>query len=150
MKWDFRRRFGFLVSDVARLYGQQFDRLAREQLGLSQSQCRLLGVLAANGDDVPMSQAELAQRLGLSAMAVGSLCDRMAAAGWIRREPHATDRRINELHLEPRAAKALAKAMDIGDALSARALDGLTAAERTQLLALLAKARESLANERTT
>jgi DNA-binding MarR family transcriptional regulator len=148
MKWDFRRRFGFLVSDVARLYGQQFDRASREQLGLSQPQCRLLGMLAANGDDAAMSQAELAQRLGLSAMAVGSLCDRMAAAGWIRREAHATDRRINLLYLEPRATKALAKALEIGDALNAKTLGGLTGAERTQLLALLAKARESLLSEK--
>jgi DNA-binding MarR family transcriptional regulator len=148
-KWDFRRRFGFLVSDVARLYGLQFDRQAREQIGLSQSQCRLLGVLAAHGEQVPMSQAELAQRLGLSAMAVGGMCDRMAAAGWIRREPHATDRRINELHLEPSAAKALSRAMEIGDALSAKALAGLSAAERTQLLALLARAREALVAEKS-
>ncbi len=148
MKIDVRRRFGFLVSDVARLYGQQFDRAAREQLGLSQPQCRLLGVLAANGEDAPMSQAELAQKLGLSAMAVGSLCDRMAAAGWIRREAHATDRRVNLLQLEPRASKALAKAMEIGDALNAAATAGLTASERTQLLALLAKARESLLNDK--
>ncbi|MFC5496369.1 MarR family winged helix-turn-helix transcriptional regulator [Caenimonas terrae] len=147
MKWDFRRRFGFLVSDVARLYGQRFDRAARDQLGLSQPQCRLLGVLAANGDDAAVSQAELAQRLGLSAMAVGSLCDRMASAGWIRREPHATDRRVNLLQLEPRAAKALARAMEIGDSLNARALSGLSAAERTQLLSLLAKVRDSLLNE---
>jgi len=149
MKWDFRRRFGFLVSDVARLYGQQFDRAAREQLGLSQSQCRVLGMLAANGDDAAMSQAELAQRLGLSAMAVGSLCDRLAAAGWIRREAHATDRRVNLLYLEPRATKALAGALEIGAALNASALGALSAAERTQLLALLVKVRESLLNEKT-
>ena len=152
MKLDFRRRFGFLVSDVARLYGQRFDRAAREQLGLSQPQVRLLGVLAANAanaDDAAMSQAELAQKLGLSAMAVGSLCDRMASAGWIRREAHATDRRVNLLQLEPRATKALGKALEIGDALTAATLAGLTAAERTQLLALLAKVRETLREEQT-
>ncbi len=144
MKIDYRRRFGFLASDVARLYGQQFDRAAREQLGLSHPQVRLLGVLATHGDASPLSQAELAQRLGLSAMAVASLCDRMAAAGWIRREPHATDRRINQLQLEPRAAKALTKAMELGDTLSAKALGGLSAAERAQLLALLARTRDAL------
>ena len=144
MKWDFTRRFGFLVNDVGRLYSQQFDRLAREQIGLSQAQCRLVGVLAAHGGDEPLSQTELAQRLGLSTMAVGGLCDRMAAAGWIRREPSPTDRRINRLQLEPRARKALAAALAIGDDLTARSLATLSAAERTQLLALLAKARTGL------
>lgn len=144
MKRDFSQRFGFLVNDVAKLYGEQFDRLARERIGLSRAQCRLLGALAMHGDERPLSQIELAHRLGLSAMGVAALCDRMAAAGWVRRQPSATDRRINEVHLEPRAEEALDTALSIGDTLYARVLAGLTPAERTQLLTLLGKARSSL------
>jgi DNA-binding MarR family transcriptional regulator len=147
MKWDFTRRFGFLVKDVARLYTQQFDRLVREHIGLSHAQCRLIGALARHGEGEPLSQTELAQRLELTPMAVAGMCDRLAAAGWIRREPSATDRRVNQLHLEPRAMQALEAAMDIGDSLSTRALAHLSAAERTQLLALLAKARTGLLAE---
>jgi DNA-binding MarR family transcriptional regulator len=144
MNWNFSRRFGFLVNDVSRLYSQQFDRLAREEIGLSQAQCRLVAALAVHQGDEPLSQTELAQRLGLSTMAVGGLCDRMAAAGWIRREPSPTDRRVNRLQLEPRARKALAAAASIGDGLTSRALAPLSAAERAQLLALLGKARQGL------
>ena len=144
MKPAFQRRFGFLVTDVARQYGQQFDRASREKLGLSQAQVRLLGVLAAHEDEPALSQAELAQRLGLTPMGVATLCDRMAAAGWIERRPRADDRRINELHMAPSARKAMEKAMAIGDELTTAALAGLSAAERAQLLALLAKAREGL------
>ena len=146
MKRDFTQRFGFLVNDVAKLYGEQFDRLAREHIGLSRAQCRLLGALAMHGDEVPMSQIELAHKLGLSAMGVAGLCDRMAAAGWIRRQASATDRRVNEVHLEPRAEEALDAALTIGDTLHARALGAFTQAERVQLLALLAKARSGLVN----
>jgi DNA-binding MarR family transcriptional regulator len=145
MNWNFKQRFGFLAGEVARLYGQQFDRLARERIGLSQAQCRLLGVLAAHEGDEPLSQTEMAQRLGLSTMAVAGLCDRMTAAGWIRREASPTDRRINRLRLEPRARKALTGALAIGDDLTARALATLSASERAQLLSLLTKARDSLA-----
>jgi DNA-binding MarR family transcriptional regulator len=144
MKFSLTRRFGFLVNEVGRLYSQQFDRLAREELGLSQAQCRLLVVLSAHEAGEPVSQAELAQRMGLTPMAVATLCDRMAAAGWIERRPSATDRRVNELHMQPRAQAALARALAIGDELTGRALAGLSAAERTQLVALLAKAREGL------
>lgn len=144
MKIAFDRRFGFLVNDVARRYSQQFDRAAREQLGLSQAQVRLLWVLASHEDERALSQAELAQRLGLTAMAASSLCDRMAAAGWIERRASATDRRVNELHMAPSARKALERAIAIGDELTAASLSGLSAGERTQLLALLAKAREGL------
>jgi len=141
MKWDFTRRFGFLVNDVAKLYGEQFDRLARERIGLSRAQCRLLGVLAAHGDDQPLSQVELAHRMDLTPMAVGGLCDRMAAAGWIRRQPSAHDRRANEVSLEPSARKALGVAVKLGDNLSDRALSVLSSQEREQLHSMLARVR---------
>jgi len=146
MKLSLTRRFGFLVNEVGRLYSQQFDRRAREELGLSQAQCRLLVVLSAHEAGVPISQAELAQRMGLTPMAVATLCDRMAAAGWIERRPSPTDRRANELHMRPPAKDALTRALAIGDELSSRALASLTAAERAQLIALLGKAREGVAN----
>lgn len=137
-------RFGFLVNDVSRQYSQQFDRLARERLGLSLAQCRLLGVLAWHAGETPLSQAELAQKLGLTAMAIATMCDRLAAAGWIERRAHPEDRRVNHLHIKPAARKALERAMGIGDELTDRALTGLSAAERGQLLTLLAKARQGL------
>jgi DNA-binding MarR family transcriptional regulator len=144
MKRDFSQRFGFLVNDVAKRYGDQFDRLSRERIGLSRAQCRLLGVLAMHGDGQALSQAELAQRLELSAMAVGGLCDRLEAAGWIFRKPGASDRRVKEVHLAPSAEEALDAALTISDSLHARALAHMTPAERSQLLALLGKARDGL------
>jgi DNA-binding MarR family transcriptional regulator len=144
MKPALATRFGFLVNDVGRQYSQQFDRLARERLGLSQAQCRLLAALAWHEGEEPLSQAELAQKLGLTAMAVATMCDRLAAAGWIERRAHPEDRRINRLHIKPSARKALERALAIGDELTGRALGGLSAAERGQLLALLARAREGL------
>jgi DNA-binding MarR family transcriptional regulator len=143
-KTPVERRFGFLVQDVARQYSQQYDRAAREKLGLSHAQVRLLWVLSAHEGERALSQAELAQRLGLTPMAVATLCDRMAAAGWVERRASATDRRVNELHMGPSARKALERAMGIGDEITAAALGGLSGVERNQLLALLAKAREAL------
>jgi DNA-binding MarR family transcriptional regulator len=144
MKLALDRRFGFLVNEIGRLYSLQFDVLGRQQLGLSQAQCRVLAVLAAHEGPQALSQAELAAKLGLSAMAVAGMCDRMAAAGWIRREPRPNDRRANHLHLEPPARKALERALAIGDELSAQTLATLSASERTQLIALLGKARAGL------
>lgn len=144
MKRDFTQRFGFLVKNVGKLYSEEFDRLARERIGLTSAQCRLLGALAMHGEDEPLSQAELAQRLDLTPMAVAGLCDRMAAAGWIRREPSATDRRVNRIHLEPSAEKALDAALSISDGLNARVMSVLSQPERAQLLSLLGKVRDSL------
>ena len=144
MKRDFTQRFGFLVKEVGKLYVDEFDRLARERIGLTSAQCRLLGALAMHGDEEPLSQAELAQRLDLTPMAVAGLCDRMAAAGWIRREPSATDRRVNRIHLQPSAEKALDAALSISDGLNARVMSVLSQPERAQLIGLLNKVRGSL------
>lgn len=144
MKRDFTQRFGFLVKNVGKLYSEEFDRLARERIGLTSAQCRLLGALAMHGDEEPLSQAELAQRLDLTPMAVAGLCDRMAAAGWIRREPSATDRRVNRIHLQPSAEKALDAALSISDGLNARVMSVLSQPERAQLLSLLGKVQGSL------
>ena len=37
-KIDLSQRFGFVVNEVGRLYGRQFDQLSREELGLSRAQ----------------------------------------------------------------------------------------------------------------
>src|SRR5438105_1000804 len=138
------QRFGFLVNELGRLYSQQFDREARERLGLSQAQCRLLFVLAAHDEDEPLSQAELAEKVGVSAMAITTMCDRLATGGWIERRPSAEDRRVNRLHIQAKARKALDRALAIGDDLTDRVLADFSAAERKQLIALLARAREAL------
>jgi len=145
MKRDYTQRFGFLVNDVAKLYGEHFDRLARERIGLTRAQCRVLGALAMHDDEeAPLSQTDLAQRLALSTMAVGGLCERLEAAGWITRRPGASDRRVNEVHLAASAEKALDGALTIGDTLYGRAVASLAADERAQLLGLLGKVRLSL------
>ena len=135
-------RFGFLVNEVSRLYSLQFDRLARQELGLTQAQCRVLAVLARHGN--ALSQVEVADHLGLTPMAVAKLCDRLAEGGWLERRAHEGDRRINSLHLAPRAVKALERALLLGDELTRTALAGLSAADRAQLVRLLGAARTSL------
>ncbi len=144
MSYDFSGRFGFLVNEVAKLYGAQFDRAARARIGLSRAQCRLLGALAMRAPGDPASQAALAEELGLSAMGVATICDRMVAGGWIERRSSQTDRRVNEIHLMPRARAALNAALTVGDAISAQALAGLSAGERKTLVELLRKARDGL------
>jgi DNA-binding MarR family transcriptional regulator len=144
MPHDIRSRFDFLVNDVARRYGRRFDRVAREQIGLSRAQCRLLAVLALQEDGQALTQAALAEQLDLTPMGVATLCERMEAAGWIKRHSSPTDKRVNMVSLEPRADEALGAALAIGDLLQAQALAGLSPAERTQLVALLKRVHANL------
>ena len=61
---DLNRSFGFLVHDVARLYGRLFDRNGR-RLGLTRAQCRTLGYLARNEG---INQAGLADLLEIRSL----------------------------------------------------------------------------------
>jgi DNA-binding MarR family transcriptional regulator len=51
---------------------------------------------------------------------------------------------VNRLYIQPKARKALERALAIGDELTDRVFDGFTAAERKQLIAQLGRAREGL------
>ena len=146
-KHDFSHRFGFIVNEVGRLYGRQFDQLSREELGLSRAQCRLIGQVASSDSGHAPTQAELAQNLDLTPMAVATMVDRMEAAGWITRRPSATDRRANAIDLQPRAEAALEKAIAVSDRVQDAALAGFSAAERKQLVAMLQRVHANLQNE---
>ena len=143
---DFSHRFGFVVNEVGRLYGRQFDQLSRESLGLSRAQCRLISQIASNDGDRPWTQSELAQQLDLTPMAVATLVDRMEAAGWIARRPSASDRRANAISLQPQAEAELEKAIAVSDRVQENALAGFNPAERKQLLAMLQRVRVNLQN----
>ena len=143
-KIDLSQRFGFVVNEVGRLYGRQFDQLSREELGLSRAQCRLISQVAYSEGGHAPTQAEIAQNLDLTPMAVATLVDRMEAAGWISRRPSATDRRANAIELKPRAQEALGKAMGVSDRVQDAALAGFSAAERRQLVAMLQRVRVNL------
>ena len=136
-KLDFSQRFGFLVNEVGRLYGRQFDQLSRVEVGLSRAQCRLIGQVAYSAAGRAPTQAEIAQNLDLTPMAVATMVDRMEAAGWITRTPSATDRRANAIALQPQAEAALDKAIALGDRVQEDALAGFSADERRQLMAML-------------
>ena len=141
---EFANRFGFIVNEVGRLYGRQFDQLSREELGLSRAQCRLIGQVAWNESGHPPTQAELAQHLDLTPMAVATLVDRMEAAGWLSRRPSETDRRANQIELQPSAVAALDKAIAVGDRIQETALAGFSAVERKQLVTMLQRVRANL------
>jgi len=146
-KIDLSQRFGFVVNEVGRLYGRQFDQLSREELGLSRAQCRLIGQVAYSETGRAPTQAEIAQNLDLTPMAVATLVDRLEAAGWISRRPSATDRRANAIELQPRAQEALGKALEVSDRVQEAALAGFSAAERQQLVAMLQRVRANLQAE---
>lgn len=85
-----------VIRELIRLgevYGTEtahFQQRAAAALGLGVTDVKALSALMQEG---PMTAGQLTQRLGLTTGAGTLLLDRLAKAGYVERQPHATDRR---------------------------------------------------------
>ena len=137
---DLERSFGFLVNDVARLFGRRFERNGR-RLGLTRAQCRTLGYLARNEG---INQAGLAELLEIRPMTLVRQIDRMEDAGWIERRPDPSDRRARRLYLTAKAPPILARIWRVATETRNEALAGLEPHEADQLIDLLHRVHATL------
>ncbi|WP_420342515.1 MarR family winged helix-turn-helix transcriptional regulator [Paenirhodobacter sp.] len=120
---------GFLLTDATRAIRRRFEQRAA-CLGLSSSQWRLLMQLKRGG---PLPQARLAELLEIEPISVSRLVDRMQEAGWVRREPDATDRRVKLVAPTEKAMQTVSAARAVAEALYDEALAGLPPEHRDLL-----------------
>jgi MarR family transcriptional regulator, transcriptional regulator for hemolysin len=139
---DLDRSFGFLVHDVARLYGRRFDRNGR-RLELTRAQCRTLGYLARNEG---INQAGLADLLEIRPMTLVRQIDRMQEAGWIERRPDPADRRARRLFLTDKARPILGRVWDVASDTQDQVLAALSPDEAEQLIDLLRRVHGAIAD----
>ena len=137
---DLDRSFGFLVNDVARLFGRRFDHNGR-RIGLTRTQCRTLGYLARNEG---INQAGLADLLEIRPMTLVRQIDRMEEAGWIERRPDPSDRRARRLYLTAKAPPILARIWKVATETRNEALAGLEPHEADRLIDLLHRVQATL------
>src|ERR1044071_8024416 len=139
---DLERSFGFLVHDVARLFGRRFDHNGR-RLGLTRAQCRTLGYIARNEG---INQAGLADLLEVRPMTLVRQIDRMEDAGWIERRPDPADRRARKLFLTDKARPILGRIRHVANETRDEALARLSRPEKAQLVALLTRVHATLSD----
>jgi DNA-binding MarR family transcriptional regulator len=139
-QWDLDRSFGFLVNDVARLFGRRFDHNGK-RLGLTRTQCRTLGYIARNEG---INQAGLADLLEIRPMTLVRQIDRMEEAGWIERRPDPGDRRARRLFLTPKARPILGRIWRVANETRDEALARLAPREAEQLIDLLHRVHATL------
>jgi len=135
------RSFGFLVHDVARLFGRRFNQRALLFLGLTRAQCRVLGYLARNEG---INQAGLADLLEIKPMTLVRQIDRMEEDGWIERRPDPADRRARRLVLTEKARLILARILDLSNEVRTAAFAGLSEVEGRHLIDLLTRVHRNL------
>ncbi|HWL84137.1 MAG TPA: MarR family transcriptional regulator [Roseomonas sp.] len=137
---DTQPTLGFVLHDVARFLRKRFEQRARG-LGLTRSQWQVLAFLAPNEG---IHQGGLADLLEIEPITLARLLDRLEGNGLVERRQHPTDRRVWQLYLTEKAHPMLARMREIGDRTRAEALDGLSQAEREELLRLLLTMRGNL------
>jgi MarR family transcriptional regulator, transcriptional regulator for hemolysin len=138
--FELDRSFGFLVSDVARLFGRRFSHHGK-RLGLTRAQCRTLGYLARNEG---INQAGLADVLEIRPMTLVRQVDRMEEAGWIERRADPSDRRARRLYLTDKARPILGRIWSVANDTRDEALARLSPSEADQLIDLLSRVHATL------
>jgi len=142
MKLD--RSFGYLVHDVARLFARRFNQRALLFLGLTGSQCRVLGYVARHEG---INQAGLADLLEIKPMTLVRQLDRMEEDGWIERRPDPGDRRARRLVLTEKARSILARVLDLSSAVRREAFADMTEEEGRHLMDLLRRVHGNLCED---
>jgi MarR family transcriptional regulator for hemolysin len=113
-------RFSDALHSTSRSWRQAVDRRLK-YLGVSQASWMTIAIAAKAA--TPLSQSELADRLGVEGATMVAMVDRLVKAGLVVREASSTDRRIKRVVLTPAGVAIYDKVKTEADAL------------RTQLLA---------------
>jgi MarR family transcriptional regulator for hemolysin len=125
---------GTLMS-TARAVRRAYDRcLAEVAVNLSEA-----SILAHLGDAGPLTQVELARRIGTSRARVGAHIDSLETKGAIERRTNPADRRVWMVRLTPAGEGLWARTIDIDRSVRGYLRAGSTAAERRQLDTVLAR-----------
>jgi DNA-binding MarR family transcriptional regulator len=116
---------------------QRGHQLAQERLTAAGIRKWHYAVLAALAEFGQQSQADIGRRLGLDRSDVVAVLNDLQADDYVSREPDPTDRRRNIVTISEHGRTALAAFDRLIAAADGHLLADLSAAERTQLAALL-------------
>jgi MarR family transcriptional regulator, 2-MHQ and catechol-resistance regulon repressor len=116
--------------------------LLREH-GLTTSQYNILRILRGEGKPLPI--LEIASRTIAVVPGITGLIDRLEQAGFVQRVRCENDRRVIYVALTDQGTKALAKLDEPLIALHRKLLGHLTQTELKEMIRVLEKVRESLA-----
>jgi MarR family transcriptional regulator, transcriptional regulator for hemolysin len=137
-----REQIGRLIGETHRLWRARMNERLRP-LGLSQARWMTLRALSRSGD--PMSQMELAARIGVEPPTLVGILDGLARDGLATRRASTRDRRVKTIHL---TAKALRKIEQI-EQIAQRLRADITLAIDTQQLSAAVRVLEMVKDRLT-
>jgi MarR family transcriptional regulator for hemolysin len=118
--------FGILLHGTARAWRLKLDDRLKP-MGLSQAKWRTLLHLSIATD--PLTQAEIASRLGIEEPTLVTLLHRLEKGGWVTRRNAAHDRRCKTVHLGKKAHQVITRINDAAVQLRHELLDDISPAE---------------------
>ena len=140
LEYDFEQSIGYWLITAAHAYQRAVqDEVAPH--GITFRQCQVLGYLALEG---PLSQTDLAERMGIEPPTLVGILDRMARDGWIDRVCCETDRRKNLIRPTAAAEPVWSHIAACGRRVRQRATLGLSDDELEVLKQLLLTVQQNL------
>ena len=121
----------------------ELDRCTAAWVDVPQPVVTALAVLDGAGE--PLTPSEIAERVLVASATMTATLDLLERRGWIRRRPNPDDRRSILVEITPEGRATADRLLPAIHRLERHALDTLTEDERVQLLALLGKVLERLA-----
>jgi DNA-binding MarR family transcriptional regulator len=133
--------------EVTEFAGQLFFRIWRashtqtaaalQAIGLTPALFAVLNYLRAREGAI---QQQIGSAMGIDPSTMVSLVDQLERDGLAKRRPHPQDRRAREVLITPKGRRTLQRARELAEEVEGDVLQGLSPAERRQLVALLRKA----------
>jgi len=133
--------------EVAEFAGQLFFRLWRashtqtaaalQSIGLTPALFAVLNYLRAREDAI---QQQIGLAMGIDPSTMVSLVDQLERAGLAKRRPRPQDRRAREVLITPKGRRTLKRARELAEEVEGDVFQGLSPAERRELVTLLRKA----------
>jgi DNA-binding MarR family transcriptional regulator len=134
--------FPLLIRQVRDgLFARLEHELASIGVELNHSQYLVIKLLAKYGTQMP---GDLARWLDHNAGAMTRLLDRLEDKGYVRRQPHAEDRRALRIELTEAGQALWGTIRQCSERMQQAALHDLSETERNTLLSLLRRVRDTL------
>ena len=136
-------RLGFLIHDVSRMRRTAYDQLMKP-MGVTRAQWWVLAHLSRHDG---MVQTELADALEVGKASLGSLVERLAAAGFVERRAVPGDRRAKRVCLAKPGHLLLERMAEAERSLNEQILGALSAADRGAMIRALSAVKQALSRQ---
>jgi MarR family transcriptional regulator, transcriptional regulator for hemolysin len=132
-------KFSPLLHGTARAWRLKLDERLKP-MGLSQARWRTL--LHLSRADVPLTQSEIAARLGIEEPTLVALLHRLEDEGWVARKNSSRDRRCKTVHLQRRAHRIIGRINATALKLRSDLIKNIPARELQTCMRVLNQVRE--------